>query len=146
MMYQIMHKAEANDLIRKNPVSFAEKMRKKEEPGEEKEAFTAEEVSILMDQLPNDRIGLSIRLMLGTGMRGQELLALEPCHIAEDGSQISIEQAVKLQKGTVVVGAPKSRDSYRTIPVPQSLRWCAVALRQTDKKYIWESRKKDSPW
>jgi integrase len=98
-----------------------------------------------MDQLPNDRIGLSIRLMLGTGMRGQELLALEPCHIAEDGSQISIEQAVKLQKGTVVVGAPKSRDSYRTIPVPQSLRWCAIALRNTEKKFIWEERKKDNP-
>ena len=29
MMFQIMNKAEANDLIRKNPVRFAEKMRKR---------------------------------------------------------------------------------------------------------------------
>lgn len=144
MMYQIMNKAEANDLIRKNPVRFAEKMRY-HEPIKRKDAFTAEEVSLLMEQLPEDRIGLSIRLMLGTGMRTQELLALEPRHIEADGSSIHIEQAINMLKGTAVVGTPKSRDSYRTIPVPQSLRWCAVALRDTCKKYIWEVGKKDNP-
>ena len=144
MMYQIMNKAEANDLIRKNPVRFAEKMRYRE-PVKRKDAFTAEEVSILMERLPENRIGLSIRLMLGTGMRTQELLALEPRHIDADGSHIRIEQAINMQKGTAVVGLPKSRDSYRTIPVPQSLRWCAVALRQTEKKFVWEERKKDNP-
>ena len=143
-MYQIMNKAEANDLIRKNPVRFAEKMRYRE-PVKRKDAFTAEEVSILMERLPENRIGLSIRLMLGTGMRTQELLALEPQHIDTDGSHIRIEQAINMQKGTAVVGLPKSRDSYRTIPVPQSLRWCAVALRQTEKKFVWEERKKDNP-
>ena len=144
MMYQIMNKAEANDLIRKNPVRFAEKRRYRE-PVKRKDAFTAEEVSILMERLPENRIGLSIRLMLGTGMRTQELLALEPRHIDTDGSHIRIEQAINMQKGTAVVGLPKSRDSYRTIPVPQSLRWCAVALRQTEKKFVWEERKKDNP-
>ena len=144
MLYQILHKAEANDLIRKNPVRFADKMRHRE-PVKRKDAFTAEEVSILMERLPEDRIGLSIRLMLGTGMRTQELLALEPRHIAPDGSLIRIEQAINMQKGTAVVGTPKSRDSYRTVPVPQNLRWCAIALRCTDKKYLWEVKKADSP-
>ena len=50
MLYQIMHKAEANDLIRKNPVRFAEKM-KAHKPVKRKEAFTQEEVKILMEQL-----------------------------------------------------------------------------------------------
>ncbi|MBP3313480.1 MAG: site-specific integrase [Oscillospiraceae bacterium] len=144
MMYQIMSLAEKNDLIRRNPVRLVEKMRYREKP-KEKEAFTAEEVSILMEKLPKNRIGYSTRLLVGTGMRSQELLALEPRHIAEDGSAIKIEQAVNMCKGTPVVGLPKSRDSYRTIPVPQSLRWCAVALRQTNKKYIWEEGKKDNP-
>ena len=144
MMYQIMNKAEANDLIRKNPVRFAEKMRYRE-PVKRKDAFTAEEVSILMERLPEDRIGLSIRLMLGTGMRSQELLALEPRHIEPDGSVIHIEQAINMQKGTATIGVPKSRDSYRNIPVPKSLRYCAVALRETDRKYIWEARKVDQP-
>ena len=144
MMFQIMNKAEANDLIRKNPVRFAEKMRYRE-PVKRKDAFTAEEVSILMERLPEDRIGLSIRLMLGTGMRSQELLALEPRHIEPDGSVIHVEQAINMQKGTATIGVPKSRDSYRNIPVPKSLRYCAVALRETDRKYIWEARKVDQP-
>ena len=38
MLYQIMNKAEANDLIRKNPVRYAEKTRQKG-PAERKEAF-----------------------------------------------------------------------------------------------------------
>ena len=144
MMFQIMNKAEANDLIRKNPVRFAEKMRYKEPP-KRKEAFNAEEVRLMMQNLPDDRIGWSIRLLLGTGMRTQELLALEPKHIEPDGSVIHIVQAINMQKGTPVVGTPKSRDSYRDVPVPENLRWCAMALRDTDTRYIWEARKKDSP-
>jgi len=44
-----------------------------------------------------------------------------------------------------MVGAPKSRDSYRTIPVPENVRYCAINLRETPKKYIWEVKKIDSP-
>jgi integrase len=144
MLYQIFHKAEANDLVRKNPVRFADKMRSSG-PRQRKEAFTAEEVRLLMTQLPKDKMGISIRLMLGTGMRSQELLALEPRHIEEDGSVIHVRQAVNLVKGSVHVGVPKSRDSYRDIPVPPNLRWCAKELRNVDTKYIWEKRKKDTP-
>lgn len=77
LLYQIMNKAEANDFIRKNPVRFAEKMRYHEGINR-KDAFTSKEVSILMERLPENRIGLSICLMLGTGMQTQEILALEP--------------------------------------------------------------------
>ncbi len=144
MLYQIMNKAEANDLIHKNPVRFADKMRKRD-PIKEKEAFTAEEVSSLMEQLPDDRIGWSVRLMLATGMRTQEILALEPRHIEEDGSYIHVRQAVNLVKGTVQVGPPKSNDSYRDIPVPECVRECAKKLRATEKKFVWESGKANCP-
>lgn len=144
MLFQILHKAEANDLIRKNPVRFADKMRSRE-PVKRKDAFDTQEVKLLMVKLPRERTGNSIRLMLGTGIRSQELLALEPMHIAEDGSSIQILQAVNMVKGTAIVGQPKSRDSYRVIPVPPGLYECAKALRDTDKKYIWEATKKDNP-
>lgn len=144
MMHQIMNKAESNDLVRKNPVRFAEKMRYREQI-KRKEAFTSEEVAILFERLPENLIGWSIRLLIGTGMRTQELLALEPRHIELDGSMIHVEQAINMQKGTAVVGTPKSRDSYRDVPVPSNLRYCAVELRKTDKKYIWEAKKTDNP-
>lgn len=145
MLYQIYHKAEANDLVRKNPARFAEKMRS---TGlrERKDAFTAEEIELLMEHLPEDRVGHGIRLLLGTGMRTQELLGLEKRHISEDGSSIHIEQAVQQVKGTVVVGPPKSRDSYRLIPVPQALWVSAKYLRDhAPGKYIWEVGKPGQP-
>ena len=98
-----------------------------------------------MRELPYDRTGLSIRLLLGTGMRSQELLALQPSHIDEDGSSIKIEQAVVQVKGTAGIGPPKSRDSYRVIPIPPNLRSCAKMLRNTDLRYIWEEGKPDTP-
>lgn len=110
MLYQIFNKAEANDLVRKNPVRFAEKMRKTAK--KRKEAFTAEEVKLLMEKLPEDKIGWSIRLMLATGMRTQELLALEPRHITADGSFITIEQAVVMEKGTSVIGTPGPSENF----------------------------------
>ena len=139
MLFQIFHKAEANDLIRKNPVAFAEKLRKRG-PEPTKEAFTAEEVLTLMAELPEDRIGWSIRLLLGTGMRTQELLALEPKHVAEDGSLIQIRQAVNMDKGTARIGMPKSRDSYRDVPVPENVRYCARLLREQAGTYLWEGK------
>lgn len=143
MLHQIMNKAVANDFLVKNPVAFAEKMRK--QPPKEKEAFTADEMRILFRELPDDRIGWSIRLLLATGMRAQELLGLEPRHIAADGSSINIAQAVVRVKGSVAIGTPKSYDSYRTIPIPEMVRYCARNLRDTENKFIWEAGKPGMP-
>lgn len=145
MLYQIMNKAAANDLIRKNPVQYAEKT-KSAKPPKKKEAFTSEEVKLLMEKLPQDRMGWSIRLLLGTGMRGQELLALQKEHIEEDGSVIHIRQAVKLVKGKTTIGPPKSRDSYRDIPIPEGLRETAIALRNAVSDYVWEGTIQDQPY
>lgn len=144
MLYQIFQKAEANDLVRRNPVRLAEKMRATG-TAKRKEAFTTAEVAHLMKVLPDDRMGLSIRLLLGTGMRMQELLALEPQFIEEDGSVIHIRQAVKVVKGTVSIGSPKSKDSIRDIPVPLNVRPCAIKLRDTTDQFIWESPKTGLP-
>ena len=143
MLHQIMNKAVANDFLVKNPVAFAEKMRK--QPPKEKEAFTADEMRILFRELPDDRIGWSIRLLLATGMRTQELLGLEPRRIAQDGSSINIAQALVRVKGSVAIGTPKSFDSYRTIPIPEMVRYCARNLRNTENKFIWEAGKPGMP-
>ena len=145
MLFQIMNKAEANELIRRNPVACAEKM-KANKPMEAKEAFSADEVKRLMQGLPHDKYGDSIRLMLGTGIRMQELLALEPRLIEEDGSVIHIRQAVKTVSGKVEIGTPKSRDSVRDVPVPEGLRSMVIDLRSTEDKFVFQSPKKEQPF
>ena len=144
MLFQVMQKAEANDLIRKNPVQFANKI-KSDRKASKRDAFTAMEVKLMIEHLPPDRIGAGIRLLLGTGMRTQELLALEPRYIAEDGSVIYVRQALKLVKGTPVIGEPKTENSYRDIPVPVGLRAYARMLRDTDKKFILEAGVEGQP-
>lgn len=138
MLYQIMQKAEANDLIRKNPVRFAEKM-KSRGPVKRREAFTQEEVQRLMAELPRDKMGHTIRLMLATGMRTQEVLALEPQHIEPDGSCIHIRQAVNMVKNRPCIGQPKSAASVRDVPVPPNIRPCAVFLRERAGRFVWDS-------
>lgn len=143
MLFQIFNNAVANDIIPKNPAAYVEKL-KRTKP-KEKEAFSREEIHLMMENLPRNRIGNSIRLLLGTGMRGQELLALQKQHIAEDGSYIQITQAVILPKGAVLIDDPKTPDSCRTIPVPECLREAAIQLRNTGAMYIWEEGKPNMP-
>lgn len=56
-----------------------------------------------------------------------------------------LEKAFKSAYAKATVGQPKSRDSYRDVPVPPNLRWCAVRLRNTERTFIWEVGKKDQP-
>ena len=53
MLYQIFNKAEANDLVLKDPVRFADKMRKG--PKKRKESFTADEVKVLMEPTSSEQ-------------------------------------------------------------------------------------------
>ncbi len=88
-----------------------------------------------------DRIGPR-RLLDIKAFDIEVLLALEPKYIENDGSVIYIRQAVVQIKGTVTIGPPKSRDNYRDIPVPPSLRDCALFLRNTKNRFVWEVGKK----
>lgn len=144
MLFQIFNMAVANDILLKNPVAHAQKVRRPPAKNS-KDAFTEEEVRELMEKLPDDKIGWSIRLLLATGMRAQELLALEPRHIAVDGSSINITQAVVMEEGSSAIGPTKTHDSVRKVPVPEMVRYCAQRLRETDKKFIWEAGRKDMP-
>ena len=140
MLGQIFNDAAVNNLLLMNPAVHLKKLKKAHT--KPREAYNKEEVERMMEGLPDDKIGWSIRLMLFTGMRPGELLGLEPRHIAKDGSWINIEQAAVKVKGTTRIGPPKTEESYRTIPVPELVRYCARNLRNTDKKFIWESPKK----
>lgn len=70
-------------------------------------------------------------------MRTQELLTLKPRHIEPDGSCIRIRQAINMLKGTAVFGTPKSRDSYRDVPVPENIRSYAVKLCTMENRFVY---------
>lgn len=143
MCSQICQMALANRIVCQNAVAVLPKSKRKE-PKSKKDAFTADEVTTLMNCLGTDRIAMAIRILLFSGLRIGELLALEPRHIIiePNGTAIMVEQAVQRTKGKVSIGPPKSASSIRRVPLPESLRGYAIALRETERvgdRFIFES-------
>ncbi|MEG1061046.1 MAG: site-specific integrase [Ruthenibacterium sp.] len=148
MLIQIFDAAESDDLVQKNYARKAfhgTKRAAKEKSTHKKDAFTVDEVAILMEQLPHTLIGYSIRLMLVTGLRMQELLALTPQDIGTDGSWVNVKKAVKMVAGKPVLGVPKSSTSTRTIPIAPKYREIARWLRENGgQAFLWCAAKRDN--
>ena len=142
MLNQIFGFAEENGLVRSNPVSRTKIPRDLDGTLTAtryfKDAFTDDEVRRLTEGLNRDLLGLSIRVMLATGLRVQELLALAPEDIAPDGSVIEVSKAIKTVDGIPELGVPKSKRSVRRIPVPEPAQKWAKALRRAGGEVlIW---------
>ena len=142
MLIQIFDAADADGLVVKNPARYAKPIRDVtgtlSQPRRQKDAFTDQEVRLLIENLPQDMLGHSIRLMLGTGLRVQELIALSPHDIAEDGSSLHVEKAIKMVDGYPQMGPPKSKKSIRTVPIPGNFRESALYLREHETNdLIW---------
>ena len=138
MLIQIFDFAEANDAVPKNPARLAKVIRDSEDTGSKKDAFTEEEVMKLRMDLPDNKLGHSIRLLLGTGIRVQELLALKKSDIAEDGSTLMVQRAVKMVDGKAELGTTKSKAGVRIVPIPASYRDSTLYLRKySGEAFIW---------
>lgn len=144
MLIQILDAAEANELVTRNAARRAKLVRDLSGRENIKDAFTEEEVAILLKQLPDDLLGHSIRVLLGSGLRVQELLALTPEDIAEDGSWIKVNKAIQMVDGLPQLGPPKSKLGKRDVPIPKRYRDSALYLRSHGgKALIWCSGRKN---
>lgn len=145
MLIQIFNSAEDNNMIMKNPAIRAKTIRDlNSDEKNNKDAFTNDEVQILVTSLPDTLLGNSIRLLLGTGIRVQELLALKPEDILNDGAQIRVNKAIKMVDGQPVIGPPKSKKSRRMIPVPEDYQEFARKVKsQGGNALIWTANRAD---
>ena len=147
MLIQIFDAAEANELIAHNPARKSKSIKNSNVTFEEnveskKDAFSDFEQKVIKENLDDNMIGHSIRLMLGTGIRTQELLALQREDISEDGLSLSITKAIKTVDGKPVLGPPKSKRGKRIIPIPESYKVDAIYMRNNSgTPYIWTSKR-----
>ncbi len=148
MLIQIFDVAEADDIVAKNYARRAFRSTKRTDKSKHchpKDSFTREEVETLFLELPEDLLGYSTRLMLVTGLRLQELLALTPSDIAEDGSWVHVNKAVKMVDGVPVLGVPKSEKSHRTVPIAPKFRYVAIWLRENGgQAFLWCAPRRES--
>lgn len=149
MLIQIFDLAETNEIIATNPARKAKIRRlanvySRREQYSSKDAFSEKEIVCMKAKLHDDLLGNSILLMIGTGMRTQELLALTRADISMDGSMITINKAIKLVNGRPQLGPPKSERGNRVIPIPWEYRKHAIFLRiYGGQQFIWESQRED---
>lgn len=142
MLIQIFDAAENNGLVMNNSARKAKVIRDMNgelaRPRYEKDAFSEEEIMAIKENHENDLMGNSICLMMDTGMRVQELIALSQDDIAVDGSTIKVDKAIKMVNGVPTLGKTKSRAGERVIPVPEGARQYAIYLRtHGGDKLIW---------
>lgn len=137
-LYGMCRAGVANKLLPHNVVADVENIRfGRKEP---KECFRLDEIKTMMQDLKYDKIGLSIRLMLFTGLRKGEMLGLTKIHISEDGSIVTVTQAARRSKGKTYISDPKTPTSTRIIPVPKCARKYAILLRNCiEDGLIWSS-------
>lgn len=149
MLIQIFDAADANGLVPRNPARKAKIIRDKDgslSHHRDKDAFTEEEIELLCKNLKEDILGHSIRLMLGTGLRVQELLALSAEDISADGATVMVRHAIKMVDGIPTLGDPKSESGNRTIPVPERYRESARFLREHGNQPLIWSCQGDHPY
>jgi len=138
MLIQIFDYAEYNDAIKRNPARLAKVIKDNDATESSKDAFNDIEYKSLMKKLPDNKIGHSIRLLLVSGIRVQELLSLKKEDISEDGSIVKIRRAVKMVDGKAELGTTKSKLSNRDIPIPSAYRSSAIYLREhSGNAFIW---------
>ena len=148
MLIQIFDAAEANEVTQSNPARKSKMIRiitnESDTTKSKKDAFSEFEINQLKQYLPDDMVGHSILLLISTGMRCQELLALTADDISPDGSMVTVSKAIKTVNGAPQLGCTKSKRSTRLIPVPLEYRKHAIYLREhSGKPYIWTSRREN---
>lgn len=136
LLYGMCRAGVAYKLMPHNVVADIEDIRcGRKEP---KDCFRLDEVKTMLRDLKYDKIGLSIRLMLLTGIRKGEMLGLTKIHISEDGSTITVSQAARRSKGKTYISDTKTPASNRMVPVPKCGREFAIQLRNcVENGLIW---------
>ena len=93
-----------------------------EEKPEERPTLTMRQVYELADRMPGDCHRVLVLLAAFASLRWGEITALRRCDIDIQAGTVTItRQHVQLDTGGVVVTAPKSRASVRTVVIPAAI-------------------------
>jgi integrase len=93
-----------------------------EEKPDERPTLTVRQVYELADRMPSDRHRVLVLVAAFASLRWGEITALRRCDIDVEAGTVTVaRQHVQLDTGGVVVSAPKSRASSRTVALPAAI-------------------------
>lgn len=122
-IHQVLHgalkQAVKNQLVVRN-VSEATTLPKLQQTREVR-ALTLEEQQEFLKALEGHRLATAFKVLLGTGLRRGELLALTWKDIDLANATLTVRQSLVRVKGQLLFQEPKTKTSKRTIPLPDDL-------------------------
>jgi integrase len=99
------------------------------------EVLTPKEIQTVLETLRGRPLHTIATILLGTGLRRGELLALRWQDVDLDGGTLRVEQALEeTKRGGLVFKAPKTRHGRRTVTLPPSTVALLRDLRRTQQE------------
>jgi integrase len=120
-----------NDLIVKNPVKKITYSSEKESV--EKRAYTKREVDDIIAFAKTHRLGAPVIVMLKTGLRRAELLALEWPDIDLKNKSLAVKGSVTESGGVIRIGPPKTKASMAPVVFDDELKGVFLSIPRTLK-------------
>lgn len=134
-----LQRAVQEGLIRTNPAVGCKLPPKK---AREMQVLTQNEIIRFLHQAKEEGYYELFLLELGTGMRRGEILALKWSDLNFATGELRIERQVYIIKAEVIISAPKTKASIRTVILPPSLLKALGAYKKTvDSEWMFPSPK-----
>ena len=113
---QVLEAAAENDLVHRNV--FAKVTVPKTEP-EEREPIGTAERQLILNTCAAHRMGVPALIMLYTGIRKGELIALTWQDIDLETERLFVNKAATFHNNDVSIKTPKTKSGYRAVPIPK---------------------------
>jgi integrase len=125
ILRQALHAAQADRLLNWNPTATIKLPKNDRKPPQK--TFSAEEAAAFLRVAQGHPMEALFQVLLSTGLRPGEALALRWVDLDLQRGRLAVEQAlVGRGDGSYVIGQPKTKSSYRTVTLPPS---AVVALQ-----------------
>lgn len=115
---QIFTKAQKSGLIKVNP---CDNLELKKHQDNHVDGLTPEQQEIFLRETVNSKYSLLFRLVLATGVRIGEALALCRSDVDFDKCTLSVTKDVVFIRGERIEQPPKTRAAFRVLPLPHGL-------------------------
>lgn len=115
---QVLEAAVENDLIHRNV--FAKVTVPKTEV-EEREPIDEATRKLIVDTCEGHRMGIPALVMLYTGIRKGELLALKWEDVDLEAERLTVNKAAAFHNNSVSIKTPKTKAGIRTVPIPKKI-------------------------
>lgn len=132
-----------NDICYKNPCKNIDAVSRVAKT--EKRTYTEEQCDQIIKFAKTDPYGIYIWLLLEVGLRCSELCGLKWSDVDIDAKTLTVRTPATDNNGATVIGAPKSKNSARTLPISSDLCDAIAALAVGDEYIVKSSKRPDMP-